>query len=379
MSPDQVFSQALSPTKRSRNLAPSAILTVKGKTFHVVGDRAHECLIPLRAELVPALEAFVYDSTPSGAFALYQQANSQAMSDPGTLSLLRSKLFDEFDNPSDYDALVAQGVLRLVHSSDGHQKNASRLSPDIPLVLLALYDVSAPAGYATSQHAFDRLARELVDIGALSPAVGEVMWGDLDRAQPLCYHCGFTRGTPVDRYYLANFVNSTRELVRGKVLEIGGQLQNKNIYGYNSYVTEYLTLELHPGPETTYVGDVHDPTLFAPNTFDTLVAFNILEHCLEPWTVIKNLYQWLNPKGVCLVMVPYFQKLHDRPIDMWRFSPLALRRMFAMFKVTEIQQYGNPRAAIASLLGIAAEELSLEKLDHHHIDYPVAICVAASK
>jgi hypothetical protein len=54
-----------------------------------------------------------------------------------------------------------------------------------------------------------------------------------------------------------------------------------------------------------------------------------------------------------------------------------MRYLFRQYKDVRLRVYGNLQAAIASLAGIAAEELAEAKLVETHPDYPVLICVSA--
>ena len=45
----------------------------------------------------------------------------------------------------------------------------------------------------------------------------------------------------------------------------------------------------------------------------------------------------------------------------------------------QVSQYGNALVATAFIQGIVAEELKKDELDYYDEDYPVSICVKASK
>src|SRR5512143_570616 len=44
--------------------------------------------------------------------------------------------------------------------------------------------------------------------------------GNVRRTSPLSDHWGLDRGTPVDRYYIEQFLEQNRQDIRGRVLEI---------------------------------------------------------------------------------------------------------------------------------------------------------------
>ena len=53
------------------------------------------------------------------------------------------------------------------------------------------------------------------------PRVGSVDFGDLRRLKPISNHWGFDRGTPIDRFYIDQFMSAQAQAVRGRVLEVG--------------------------------------------------------------------------------------------------------------------------------------------------------------
>ena len=66
--------------------------------------------------------------------------------------------------------------------------------------------------------------------------------------------------------------------------------------------------------------------------------------------------------------------------DYWRFTSRSARRLFEELwshQDVQVQAYGNVVAGIASLHGLAAQELSQEELDYCHPDYELIITVRA--
>src|SRR5436305_11493352 len=63
-----------------------------------------------------------------------------------------------------------------------------------------------------------RVGRAVRDMSRIP--VGSVRWGDLRSLQPICSQFGFSRGKPVDRYYIEAFLAEHANDVSGHVLEI---------------------------------------------------------------------------------------------------------------------------------------------------------------
>lgn len=227
---------------------------------------------------------------------------------------------------------------------------------------------------------FDRFAQEvewLCGTGLLTVPAFQVDFGDLRRHIPLCPNYGYTRGTPIDRFYLDQFVQGIRQEVVGVTLEIGGRQQNREQYGFQQ-ATEYHTLDSDPRSGADIIGDAHDSGSCAENCFDSIILFNVLEHCAKPWIVTENIYRWLRAGGKVFCMVPNVQRVHHDPVDCWRILPDAFQTLFERF-CTRVTTYGSLLTSISALSGIASEELTWPELTHVDPQYPVATCVVAVK
>ena len=225
----------------------------------------------------------------------------------------------------------------------------------------------------------DVFGRGLLDLerwGLIVPARGKVDWGQLRIAEPVCRNFGFSRGTPIDRYYLHRFVGEIRSQVKGKTLEVGGVVSNAGYYGFGHTTDYHVRLTSHP-LMLILPATAHDASLIATDTFDSVVCFNVLEHCAKPWIVVENIDRWLRKGGKAFCMVPNAQRIYSLPCDYWRPLPSACEIMFSMFARVRIHVYGNLITHTASHYGIACEELKPEELESSaprlsrcHVYYP---------
>lgn len=84
-----------------------------------------------------------------------------------------------------------------------------------------------------------------------------------------------------------------------------------------------------------FVGDVPDAS-FAPESFDVITCFDVLEHVYDPRSVLANVGKWLKPGGIFYVLVPnidsaerrvfgtYWQGL-ELPRHLFHYSPASLK------------------------------------------------------
>lgn len=360
----------------------SAFLQVHdAQLYAVFGWSQREKQIITQKSWLAILEIFIHEHAVDAAYQAYQkrlpidaksqqaieQCEKALVTDDFVISLAEGKLIVY---PQGFKSIVDQGT-------EIDLSQVSRASLQVLNQLFTLPLTDDLQAIATLE-GFTQLVKLLNEIGLLSPAIGEVDWGDFKRKVPICHACGFTRGTPIDRYYLSKFVAEIQDQVVGNVLEVGGVPKDKEFYDF-SQRPEYRVLNLEPGPGVDLVGDVHNPALIAPDSLDSVVIFNVLEHCYAPWEAVQNIHRWLKVGGKCFCLVPNAQRLHDRPADYWRPLPDGISLLFKNFAKRKLSVYGNPMSVVGIFHGIATEEMTKEDLDAVHPDYPVITCIVAEK
>lgn len=77
--------------------------------------------------------------------------------------------------------------------------------------------------------------------------------------------------------------------------------------------------------------------------FDVVICEQVLEHVTHPFVAAATLAQLARPGGHVLVSVPFMLRVHDAPIDAWRFSPTGLRILLesADLTVITVGAWGN--------------------------------------
>ena len=332
------------------------------------------------------LEIFIHEHSLETAYQLFQKISGQSLSEKVTQELQKYQSILDENTPK---GIVFIGEQKLTIFGKGFrsfiekvmQFELAPLSSNSYQVLRQLFshhNLQDDLKSVDNIEAFTEIVNQLENLGLLSPSTGSINWGDLKKTVPICQAFGLTRGTPVDRYYLSKFVEEIRHQVLGNVLEIGGTPKDKDFYQLDG-ASSYKILNLEPGLGVDIVGDVHDPSVIEPDSFDAIVIFNVLEHCYAPWIAVENIYKWLKVGGKCFAMVPNSIRVHATPVDYWRPLPDAFAWMFKNFSTSRLYVYGNPISVIASFHGIAMEELTSEELDAFHPDYPVATCIVAEK
>lgn len=202
--------------------------------------------------------------------------------------------------------------------------------------------------------------------------------------QPLSRTFGLDRGTPIDRYYIENFLEAHSNLIKGEVLEIGGSDYSKR-YGKN--VSRYNVLHAtHDNPEATIVGDLSDPNTLPKEVADCFIATQTFQFIYDLKLAVQGAHRLLKKDGVLLATVPGISQISrydmDRWGDYWRFTTLSTLRVFEETfgkGNVEVKSYGNCLTSCAFLKGVAREELEKQQLDENDQDYQMLITIVAQK
>jgi SAM-dependent methyltransferase len=209
-------------------------------------------------------------------------------------------------------------------------------------------------------------------------------WSLATGTAPLSRHFGYDRGTPIDRYYIERFLGECAADVKGRVLEIGDDSYSRRFGG--NRIERQDILHVHAGnPRATIVGDISEPGLLPPASFDCIVLTQTLHLIFDMAAAVRALHAALKPGGVALVTVPGIS-----PIDRgewgrswyWSLTAASAQRLFAPpFGEANIRVdwHGNLFAATAFLRGAACEEVRQAKLDLRDEAYPVTITVRARR
>jgi len=204
----------------------------------------------------------------------------------------------------------------------------------------------------------------------------------LYRSRPLSVSWGLERGTPVDRAYIEAFLGAHRSDIGGHVLEVKDAGYATRL---GTGVTATDVLDVDPAnPLATIVADLSSADSVSTCAFDCFILTQTLQYVRDPAGAVAHAHRVLRSGGVLLASLPSITKVEApaRDVDRWRFTEASCRDLFGgVFGngSVEISTAGNLAAAVAFLLGMAAEELTPRKLGRVDPDYPVVVLVRAVK
>ena len=207
-----------------------------------------------------------------------------------------------------------------------------------------------------------------------------VDFASLATLTPVSRKFGVDRGTPIDRYYIEQFLAQHQTLIAGSAIEVA---EATYLRRFGAGRITRLAI-LHGGPlvegrhSDMLCGDLTDHATLPERAFDCFVCTQTLNVIFDVPTAAAGCRHLLNPGGVLLGTVAGTSQISrfdaDRWGDYWRFSPMAIEAVLQKtgFQDIEIAPFGNLVAAIALLQGVVVEDLpDPTLLDHHDPDYVV--------
>lgn len=386
----------------SRTCKPVAKLKI---TRNSITNMADPLGCALDMALISVLETFVHYEDPETAYSAYSDQTELPGSD---LQRLAAKLDNRTEEhaaliiagnrfavapaayaDAAYNLANAANILHWKPDAAGiellYQRTGIADFTDLSARTLGLtaavgkhFELEADYGARLDKEGFSAAVEKLSTLGLLTAPIGGIDFGDFKRFSPFCPNYGYSRGTPIDRYYLSRFISKVKDQVVGDILEIGGRKENQKEYGFGEG-GNYAVMELNEQPGVDLIGDAHESGACEAGSRDSIILFNVLEHCERPLRVLQNAFAWLRPGGKVFCAVPNAQRVHRDPRDYWRIYPDAFEAMLSGYSGLSITTYGNLLSCHAALSGISAEELGTDDLDFHDSRYPVITCAVAEK
>ncbi|WP_346331071.1 class I SAM-dependent methyltransferase [Prosthecobacter sp. SYSU 5D2] len=103
------------------------------------------------------------------------------------------------------------------------------------------------------------------------------------------------------------------------------------------------TCDFCEGPGVDFVADVSNLPM-ADNTYDIVLSTQVLEHVMDPQSVVEEMARVLKPGGALFLTTPQSSPLHNLPWNFFNFTNLGLRLLFdkaGMVVVKEQPQGGH--------------------------------------
>ena len=217
-----------------------------------------------------------------------------------------------------------------------------------------------------------------------APGPGKVNMGDLNVTEPFSTEFAYDRGGPVDRYYIENFLQKNESLIKGRVLEIGGNEYTLR-YGESKVIESEILHVDSSNVYATIIGDLSDAPQIPANSFDCIILTQTLHLIYNFKGAIETCFRILKPGGVLLLTVPGISHIDQSEWGnywLWSFTNHSISKIleecFSSEKI-KISTFGNVLIATAFLYGMGLPEVSKKQLDSFDPHYQVIITAAAIK
>lgn len=128
----------------------------------------------------------------------------------------------------------------------------------------------------------------------------------------------------------------------GKLLDIAPQDHEgaKPFFGCHVNIE---TFDINPSSGCTYIGDICKKNECIPDaSFKYIVCTEVLEHTLQPFLAVQEMFRILSPGGYCFITTPFNFRIHGPLPDCWRFTEHGLRELFKAFEIIELEALEDP-------------------------------------
>lgn len=155
-------------------------------------------------------------------------------------------------------------------------------------------------------------------------------------------------GNPIAASNSTTFIELLkRESARPVVLVVGGGTVGSGADElYRDGSIEVVGTDVFASPHTVLVADAHRLP-FEDGVFDGVWVQAVLEHVLEPATVVAELHRVLRVEGLVYAETPFMQQVHERAYDFSRFTQSGHRWLFKRFSEISAGPVGGAGVALA--------------------------------
>ena len=103
----------------------------------------------------------------------------------------------------------------------------------------------------------------------------------------------------------------------------------------------YVGADIQHGTGVDVILDLHNIDL-PPETAQTVLVLDTLEHVEFPWKAIEEVHRILKPGGVLVISSVMKFHIHCYPHDYWRFTPEAFKSLLRRFDLSIVDFAGVP-------------------------------------
>jgi SAM-dependent methyltransferase len=116
-----------------------------------------------------------------------------------------------------------------------------------------------------------------------------------------------------------------------RILVVGGGTIGSGVGAlYDAPDIGIIAFDIYQSRFVQFIADGHSIPL-RPKSIDGVIIQAVLEHVLEPETVVSELRRVLRPGGLIYAETPFMQQVHEGPFDFVRYTESGHRYLFRHF------------------------------------------------
>jgi SAM-dependent methyltransferase len=135
-----------------------------------------------------------------------------------------------------------------------------------------------------------------------------------------------------------------------RTLDVGA-----SIGSYAQLFPNRIGIDIERAPGVHVVSDAHS-LAFRDQSFDVVLATEVLEHLPEPQRAVDEMLRVLRPGGTVLLTTRFLFPLHDAPGDYYRYTRFGLAYLFRQFEIVEIREDTDAMGT----LGVLTQRLAIQ-------------------
>lgn len=199
--------------------------------------------------------------------------------------------------------------------------------------------------------------------------------------EPISNKYGFDRGTPIDRYYIEQFLEEQKEDILGRCLEVTDATYTTRFGGNRVTISDVLDIN-SKNTAANIITDLRDANNIPDNAYDCVIATNTFGVIDEYEQAIAECYRILKPGDVLLATVASLGVAAELDLSYWRFTTTSAKYVFGKIfssQQVSVKSYGNVLSGQAYWVGLAIDELTAEELAHNDPRYSIIVGIRAVK
>ena len=202
---------------------------------------------------------------------------------------------------------------------------------------------------------------------------------------PISEQFATERGTPVDRYYIQNFLKNHSQYIKGNVLEIEDNSYTKQ-FGKNAVEKSIVMDVCSTVPIVDFNANLESGEGIKNEIADCFILTQTLMYIFDLKSAAKNISRLLKCNGVALITCSGISQNSQRCMDNYgayfNFNTAVFERMFEEQKdmqIVEVGSYGNVKTVSAHINGLCCEDLREEDFISNDKYYPLIVYAVVKK